>query len=335
MNKKYIGLLVLFCLWPVISFAGTVTVTDQAGRQVHVKQPVNRVVTTFIPATLFALCADLEDALVGASNQDGTVSIYSALIDQDNPPVLVGNRSAGLSLETIFSLKPQLVIMYGQKDGIRLADRLTSMGVPALVIRPETMTGMKEALDLIGRASGRSAHTDRVINVLTRMETMMANRLEGQDLQKVYYAGSKLLTTVSGDMLQDEMIRMAGGINVSENTRGFFVTVSREQLISWNPQVVIAGGRLIREDQDKLYSSEFSSLNAVKENKIFKVPAETYWDFPSPLAMAGVVWMAGSIHPRVFTKAMVRDEINRFYDTIFGKGFSRRHPRVVGDTGGK
>jgi len=332
MNKKCVCVLVLYWIWQGTGFAGTVT--DQAGRRVRVDQPVERVVTTFIPATLFALCSDLGNAIVGASTKDTSASLYEAIIDPENPPVLVGNRTAGLSLETIFSLKPDLVIMYGQKDGIRMAERLTSMGVPAIVIMPESMAGIKDALDLIGRASGKKAHTDRVVNAMTRVETLMAKRLGGCLRHKTYYASSGLLSTISGQMLQNEMIRMAGGINVSEQTRGFFVTVSREQLLSWNPEVIIASDRLTRDARSKLDSPEFCTVQAVREKKIFRVPAETYWDFPSPLAVAGVLWMAANIHPKVFSGKEVRFETERLYDTIFGKGFSGKYPIVVGKIGG-
>ena len=330
--KTLIYLVVPVILWQSICAAGTVTVTDQAGRQVRVEQPVNRVVTTFTPATFFALCADLADILVGASRKDRTASVYGALIDRDDPPVFVGNRTAGLSLETIFSLKPDLVIMYGQKDGVRLADRLTAMGAPAVVIRPESMADMKKTLDLLGRASGRRDHTDKVIRAMAEVEALVTERVAAVGRPRVYYAGSQLLSTVSGAMLQNEMIRIAGGINVSKETSGFFVTVSPEQLMAWNPEVIIASDRLSREAEARLNTPEFSSLRAVTDRRIFRVPAETYWDFPSPLAMAGVLWMAGILHPDLFPADTVRTETNRLYDTIFGSGFSRRHPRVTGQS---
>lgn len=323
----------LVLIWQGICPAGTLKVTDQAGRTVRVSPPARRVVTTFIPATLFALCAGLGDALVGASNKDGTSSLYEVLIDPAHPPVLVGNRTAGLSLETIFSLAPDLVIMYGQKDGTRLADRLTAMGVPAIVIMPESLAGMKQALDLIGRASGRTAHTRQVLNAMDRIESLVAAGTAAQGRPGVYYAASRLLSTVSGDMLQDEMIGLAGGRNVSGDTHGFFVTVSREQVLAWNPDVIFTSDRLSREGEKRLYSPEFAMLRAVTENRVFKVPRETYWDFPSPLGMAWVLWMAGKIHPQSFGGQMVRDEINLLYDTLFGAGFSRKYPHVCGNGG--
>jgi len=332
MNKNNICLLVLFWLFQETCFAGTVTVTDQAGRQVRVNQPVNRVVTTFIPATLFALCSDLGNAIVGASTKSKNASLYEAIIDPENPPVLVGNRSSGLSLETIFSLNPDLVIMYGQKDGIRMADRLTAMGIPAVVIMPESMGAIKDALDLIGRSSGRKAHTDRVVNAVDRIETLLEDRLDKVQTYKTYYAFSRLLSTISGNMFQNEMIGLAGGINVSEKTRGFFVTVCREQLLSWNPEVIITSNRLSSDAQAKLHSPKYQTISAVREKKIFRVPSETYWDFPSPLAAAGALWMAGNIHRKVFSTRMITNETERLYDTIFGKGFSQKNPNVVGKT---
>ena len=317
------------CCIATSAVAKEVTVVDQAGRTVTVQQPVERVVTTFIPATIFALSAGLADALVGASTKDGTSSIYEALIDPENPPTLVGNRSVGLNLETITSLKPDLVIMYGQKDGIRLADRLTDLGIPAIVIMPEKFVDMRESLDLIGRASGRKDHTDRVNSALLEIEERLESRTSIASTP-VYYAASDLLRTVSGDMLQNDMIYLAGGRSVSEKTTGFFVNISREQLVAWNPEIIICSDRLTDKALTRLNSREFEMLKAKKTGKVFRVPQETYWDFPSPLAMAGVLWMNSMIQPEAYSDTTVQDEIDTLYNIIFGEGFAARNPKVVG-----
>ncbi|PID74587.1 MAG: hypothetical protein CSB28_02505 [Desulfobacterales bacterium] len=139
LSLKAVFLLICICSISLTAESREITVTDQAGRNVVIQQPVKRVVTTFIPATLFALSAGLKDRLVGASSKDVSNSVYEALINPEAPPKLVGNRSVGLNLETISSLKPDLIIMYGQKDGIRTADRLTKLGFPAIVIIPESL----------------------------------------------------------------------------------------------------------------------------------------------------------------------------------------------------
>lgn len=310
--------------------ADEVIVTDQAGRSVTIKQPVERVITTFIPATIFALCAGLSDKIVGASTKDESSSIYEALIDKKPPPTLVGNRTVGLNLETIASLKPDLVIMYGQKDGIRTADRLTKLGFPAIVIIPESLEEVEKSLDLIGQASKQQAHTGRVLAAMTNLKQKVHTQVREQNHPPVYYATSSMLKTVSGEMMQNHMIGLAGGTNVSSATKGFFIDISREQLYAWNPEVIICSDRLAPEELKRLASPEFINLAANRTNKIYKVPGETYWDFPSPLAMAGVVWMSSKIHPEVISANEAQKTIENFYDTVFGLGFSKTHPKVVG-----
>lgn len=321
----------LILISPGICFTKTIKIKDQANRIIEVKQPVKKVVTTFIPATLFALCADLKNQLVGASIKDRSASIFEALIDKNNLPVAVGNRTCGLNLETIFSLSPDLVIMYGQKDGIRLADRLTKLGIPALVIRPETIADMKETLKIIGMASGRVEHTKKALSGIKRVEDLMLKKISTiKTRQRVYYASSRLLSTISGDMLQNEMISLAGGDNVSKNTFGFFVNVSKEQVLKWNPEVIFVSDRLSSKGERQLHSPGFEMIQAVKDNRIFRVPSKTYWDFPSPLSMAGVLWMAGKINPELFDNETIDNEINLLYDTFFGSGFSKEFPYITG-----
>lgn len=330
LSLKAVFLLICICSISLTAESREITVTDQAGRNVVIQQPVKRVVTTFIPATLFALSAGLKDRLVGASSKDVSNSVYEALINPEAPPKLVGNRSVGLNLETISSLKPDLIIMYGQKDGIRTADRLTKLGFPAIVIIPESLDDMKKAIDLIGLAAGNKDHTDAVVNEMSEIARRVSERVASQNRPKVYYATSRLLRTVSGDMMQHQMISIAGGKNVSADLEGFFSDISKEQLLIWNPDIILCSDRLRDQEIDRLFSLELSGITASKERKIYKVPPQTYWDFPSPLAMAGVLWMSGKIHPEVYTNNSVQQEIEQFYDILFGQGFSAAHPVVVG-----
>ncbi len=322
--------LVFTCSSCIAADKKEITVVDQAGRSVVIRQPVERVVTTFIPATLFALSAGLKDRLVGASSKDVSNSIYEALINPDAPPKLVGNRSVGLNLETITSLKPDLIIMYGQKDGVRTADRLTKLGFPAIVIFPESLDDMQKILNLIGVAADNTVHTDAVVKEMAKIAENVAARVASKGQPKVYYATSRLLRTVSGDMMQHQMISIAGGKNVSADLHGFFSDISKEQLLIWNPDIILCSDRLREQEIERLSSPELSGITASKERKIYRVPSQTYWDFPSPLAMAGVIWMSSKIHPEVYQEDQAQQEIERFYDTLFGPGFSAEHPVVVG-----
>ncbi|CAG37709.1 probable iron (III) ABC transporter, periplasmic-binding protein [Desulfotalea psychrophila LSv54] len=330
-SMKKIFFLVL-CLLPFTTsaMASTVTVTDQVGRRVTIPQPVKRVVTTFLPATVFALCVGLEDTLVAATSKDMSLSIYKALVHKKDVPLLVGSRSSGLNLETIISLHPDLVIMYGQKDGVRLANRLTALGIPTIVISPETMADMQETLQLIGRASGRDEQSTWVVAAMTHIQSILTERLAGLARPEVYYTINPLLRTSSGNMLQDEIIELAGGHNVSHDTRGFFISITREQLIAWNPEAILCSDRLTDKGMARLQSPQFSSLAAVKNEQVFRFPRDTYWDFPSPLSMAGVLWLAHRLHPEAFVGIDVQAEIDAYYDIVFGEGFSAGHPHVVG-----
>lgn len=324
-------LIILALLLGSYTTAQSNTVVDQVGRTVEITRPVQRVVTTFLPSTMFALSAGLKDALVGVSNKDSTLSVYGAVMADRSAPVLVGNRSVGLNLETIMSLRPDLVIMYGQKDGIRVADKLTALGIPAIVIMPETLKDMMLTLDLIGDAAGTRAHTDRVVAVMRSIQQTISLRTDTLPrYPKVYYATSRLLQTVSGDMLQNEMIARAGGINVSSKTKGFFVRITREQLLAWNPDTILCSGRLSDKELKSLYTPKFSALTAAQKQTIYRFPQGTFWDFPSPLSLAGVLWLSAQLHPQLYDDMDVQDEIDRLYDTIFGKDFSADHPYVVG-----
>ena len=231
------------------------------------------------------------------------------------------------------SVNPDLVIMFAQKDGIAMADRFVAHGVAAIVILPETLPTLYDTLRLIAEASGvpeRAAHTiaecRRVID-LAHQGVASIN----PEKQKVVYFASSLgtFTTASGDMLQDEIIRKAGGRNAGHALSGYFREISPEQFIAWNPDVIVISGPNTPRSREIMQQPQFAGVNAVAEDRIYAFPSNIApWDFPSPLSTLGVLWLAKTCYPQRFTDVDLQAEIDRFHKALFGKGFAELGGRL-------
>jgi len=301
-------------------------VTDMACRAVTVKAAAARLVSTFKPATLCVTCLGLQTRLVGVDTDSKKDRLQRAV----HPPVAelpaVGRKSTGLNFETIVSLHPDLVIMYAQKDGVAIADRLVRHGVPAIVILPESLASLYATLRLIASAAGCPERSEQTIGACERVLQQVRARVG--DIPRVrrkvvYFASSRgLFSTATGDLLQNEMIEAAGGLNAGGALHGYFKEISPEQFIAWNPDVVTLSQEASARARTMLARPQFAAVAAVAGNRIYTFPSNLApWDFPSPLSASGILWLAARCYPERFADADVTDEIDRFHRTLFGKTF--------------
>lgn len=322
----YIIVLFLLCLSGVTSIVcadDASMMTDMAGRKVKINVPVKSIVTTFKPATLCVASLGIIDKLVGVDTSATRDRLLQSIYPGIKQVTAVGKKSTGVNFETLVSLKPDLVILYSQKDGMALADRLEKINIPAIIIVPETFDTIKSAMKLIARTAGVS---DRMVKIEDRMDNMLEllkTRLSGlpeEKRKKVYFASSRgLFSTTTGNMLQHEIITRAGTRNVSGGLNGYFQNISPEQLIQWNPDIMILSQHIPKGEIHRLAAPVISPVTAVRSKKVWRFPSTLApWDFPSPLSVLGSLWLAEKAYPEFFNDLDIQKEADDFHQVLFG-----------------
>jgi len=316
-----------------VSHAWGRTITDMVGRQVKVPDKAQRLVTTFKPAALCVTALGLNGKLVAIDSDSQRDRLQLAVDPSIARLPAVGRKSIGLNFEAILSASPDLVILFAQKDGIAIADRLVDHGVAAIVILPETLSSLYDTLRLIAGAAGVPESAERTIAVCEKIVGLARQRvasIQGKDRIQVYFASPLgVFTTASGDMLQDEIIRMAGGSNVGHALSGYFREISPEQFITWNPDVVVMSGPNVRRGREILKQPQFARVKAMAGDRIYDFPSNIApWDFPSPLSALGVLWLAKTCYPQQFADVDLNAEIEQFHRQLFGKGFAELGGRM-------
>ncbi|WOT04601.1 ABC transporter substrate-binding protein [Shewanella youngdeokensis] len=317
-NRLLSTVVILLCCLSSVS-AQPIRLVDQQGREVVLQQPATRIVTTFTPANLFSLSLGLADQLVGIGGSTKQSPLISQLLGERDP-LVIGSRSAGTSLETIVALNPDLVLVYGKKDGYRLADRLTSLGIASIIIQPETFSDAQAVLDLIAKAAGVedkaatiAAENQRLANIIS---TALADLPKEQRLQAYYASSSDLFRTASEQMFQHELMAKAGLDNVVSGVPGFFPKVNAEQLLLWKPQILVRGSNGSDKVDEQLNDSLMTSLKKLPQ---VHIPQGSFWDMPSPMAMASALYVAANAYPERFKSIDVEAEIARYYQVAFGQ----------------
>ena len=262
--------------------------------------PAKRVVS-LIPALtemLFAVGAGSQ--VVGVSSYDDfpleakALPRVGALLDPD--------------VERILSLRPDLVITYGSQ--VDLEKQLARAGIRIFSHRNGGIATILQTLRDIGRVTGHTAEGERQakeiegrldairakVKGLPRPRTLLVFDRQPRTLQLMYVTG--------GQGFLNEMLEIAGGVNVFADVRRESVQPSHELLLVRAPQVIVelrATGLFAAADEQKEKAawSTLPSIPAVRNGRIHMFNGD-YLVVPGPRIAAATEAIARALHPEVF-----------------------------------
>ena len=100
------------------------------------------------------------------------------------------------------------------------------------------------------------------------------------------------------------MIAKAGGENISRDGEEAWPKLSPEAIVTKDPQIIILGDHGsstggVTVDIVKARPG-WSSISAVKNDRIVPVPDRNLTDRPGPRAVEGLEFLAHTLHPQLF-----------------------------------
>jgi iron complex transport system substrate-binding protein len=325
-NKNLIILSLSFILLlsPVFKADAARNFTDMMGREITVPEEVKRIVTTYKSATQFVLALDAGDKLVGVSAKTDKQPLFVNLQPELAELPLVGSKRNGINLETTLSVNPDLVILYPHRDAKETAEKLKEQGVTALIIKPESLQQIRETTVLLGKVLAKEEKAEQVLKAYNKIERLTEKTagLPEARKKKIYFANSEFTDSVGAEMMQTALIENAGGINPAAELKSGFITVSAENILEWNPELVIVS-QYFNGDLDKLsQENKYQNVSAFKNNQLYRVPSKLEpWDFPSPSAFIAQLWLAQKSYPAQYEDLNYQKQVNDFYQTLYGKTF--------------
>lgn len=211
--------------------------------------------------------------------------------------------------EAIVSLKPDLVVLVASNRS--LSENLEKLDIKTLVVENDRIEDICRSIETIGRFCGAVPAADRLLaKIRQRMDAVKTNtvglprpgvmisvdRSTGTTFfNEVYVAGK--------NNFYDELIALAGGINVcgAQNIR--YPVLSAEGIIRLNPEVIIdimsdyeKRGLKIADIRDEW--NRFCSVSAVKNRRVY-VFGEHFTAIPGPRFVLTLEALAKVLHPEV------------------------------------
>jgi iron complex transport system substrate-binding protein len=303
--------------------ARAATVTDGAGRAVPVPAQVQRVFPAGPPAAIF-LYTLAPELLLGWPRANRAEEREFLLPDVGSRPEVgrITGRGNTANLEVVLALKPDLILDVGSLNPtyVSLADRVQQQtGIPYALLdgRFDGIAAAYRTLGaLIGRPDAGEAHARYAEDTIKTITGRIA-AIPKDGRPRVYYArGPRGLETGLGGSINVETIELLAR-NVADETRGGLANVSIEQVLLWNPDVIIT----IDQDFAANVRSDpaWSPIKAVRDGRVHLSPKLPFgWvDFPPSVnRLIGLWWLAKILYPEHFKEDM-RELTRDFYKLFY------------------
>ncbi len=275
---------------PFMAHVSSRSFVDDAGRNIYLAKPPVRIISLAPSVTEMVFAIGAEDRLVAVTDFC------------DFPPEAAAKTKIGYSnpnLEVIMALKPDLVL--APKEFLRpdVVAALDQLKVPVFVMAATTIEDILAHLGTLGRMLGHpAAATDLTMN-LRRELTEIKSRMETRPpIRVLYVLNSQPLITVGPGSFIDQLITLAGGVNVAAKSATPYPRLNMETVLSEDPEALIfpvGQAEGISESEQQTWR-QWAGMTAVKRGRLHQIPASLL-NRPGPRIVQALRKLADIIHP--------------------------------------
>lgn len=311
--------------------AETREITDMAGRKVTVPTAENiESVFSAGPVAAIFLYMVVPDKLLGWNYELNDVE-KSIILDkyQDLPNFGMGDS---VNYEAVIAANPTIAINSGKINDAMVSDcdaLSESLGIPVVAVDNE-LNNSAEAFRFMGELLGVEDHAEELAQYAEQVFTDI-NALSDIPEEKkvsVYFGnGEDSLETAPRGSQHAQILDAINAVNVAdlELGDGSRVQISAEQLLAWDPDVIVVNGEPKADKsgnsaaEDILSNPDYASLKAVQDQKVYGTPNAPFsWvDRPAgPNRLIGMRWFSALIYPE-YIKCDINEEIHKFFDLFY------------------
>jgi iron complex transport system substrate-binding protein len=207
-----------------------------------------------------------------------------------------------IDMDKLESLRPDLVVASLSVPGMeRNVEELQKRNMPYMVLDPQSVDDIFENIRSLGMIAGVPERAANLNESLKKRIDQVKRRTSGKSKKKIYWEWwPRPLITPGRLNWLTEVSAIAGGENIFADRDASSVTVSPEEVIQKQPDVIIAvwcGIHKDKVDPRKIASREgWHDIPAVKNGHIW-VLEEGMYCRPSPRLIDGLEELAERIHP--------------------------------------
>jgi iron complex transport system substrate-binding protein len=308
--------------------AGGIRLTDQRGTVLSFDRPVARVVTIPMPAASLLVAVDQGASHLTGMHTASWVAMRDGAMGTMFPAALniphdIATTDFTPNVESIRALNPDVVVQWSDSQLTAPLEQagMTVLGITntgtqqdvdtwialfaAMLGRPERAAQMKARSD----AEQQSIRAEAVARSATGPSIVYFNRFSG---------GLKVAGTAS---YNDFYIKLVGGSNPASGPQGVkgsgMVGVDVEQVLAWNPDVILLGNFDNAMPGDLYGNPIWHSVAAVQSRRVYKVPLGGYrWDPPGQESALMWRWLSDISYPSDHRSSLL-EKLADYFDFLY------------------
>ncbi|NYT30164.1 ABC transporter substrate-binding protein [Rhizobium sp. WYCCWR 11128] len=314
-------------LFAPAAFAEEIVFKDQGNREVRLAKAAERVVSIVIPMASTVIALDGSTRKLIGMNPTAKSAVVEGILGKIFPeakdiPSDVTAPNFVPNVEALTAANPDLVIQWGDR-GADIVAPITNAGLTTMLILYGTEELTRDYMTMAAKAIGKPERIGELVEWRDRVQKDIeakATAIPDDKKPNVLYLG-RALSDISASGTKGNYnawsIQLAGGRNASAELNGT-VSVNKEQIAAWNPDVIFLNAFEAKLNVDWVYNDPILSLtNAAKSKRVYKMPLGGYrWDPPSQESPLSWMWTANLLHPEVF-KYDLRTEMKTAYKTLY------------------
>jgi iron complex transport system substrate-binding protein len=305
-------------------FPAPYTVTDTLGRSVSFKKMPERIViagrATLLLMDAVYLFPGVAQRVAGIGVADQGLGDFLPLIDKGAAGKPRFPTNAGP--EQLAAARPDLVILKSYLKE-KLGDSLERIGIPVIYLdleSPEKFYADVQTLGTLFQQPERAHFIQDWYRARVDAVALAAAGAEKPSVLVVQYStrdGTNAFSTPPAGWIQTVVTETAGGLAVWKDAGpgDGWKKVGIEQLSAWNPRYVfvISYGAPSSPIAEDIRNSHTIS------GTIAGFPSDFYsWDQADTRWILGLEWMAVTLHPELFPRLDMREEVRDFFRRLYG-----------------
>jgi len=268
-----------------------IVVTDDAGREVRLGAPAQRVISFPPAATDLILAMGALDALIARTQYD---------IDPRISHLTSTGNALNPNIEWIASLRPDLVVAWPDQPSRSVIGSLERISVPAYAASMETIGDILRTTRNLGELLGRKTAADSLAHsIRARLDSVKAAVAGAQEVSVAFVFSSDPPMVAGPRTFIHEVIEAAGGTNAFADSPARWPQVTLEEVLRRDPDVLIingVGAQATERVRSLRTMPGWRDLTAVRNGRLLPVDANEFTR-PGPLVATNAVRVAAFLHP--------------------------------------
>ena len=327
-------------------------VTDMAGRNVTLPAQLNNLVVLYGPGYEKLDMLGAEDNITACADYHKTHTAWAHVIYKKLDTLPAISSPSTPNVETLLSYNPGVVFWFSNDQ---YAKAMTAAGIPVIcsVGNNTSIESLKTLLNVYAQVLGTPEAIQKAQDYAAYFDqkesyvTSITSNISDSQKPKVYVTSGIPLRTRGGNSIMRDTVEKAGGIYVAKDAPQGTNTISYEQLLQWNPDIIIidhapdlpdpsSSATSNTSDASAIYDQimndpQMQSINAVKNHQVYVSPTGAFFWDAGQQGILQLEWMAQIFHPDQFKSLNMESEIKGFYSEFFDYNLTDDQAKMILD----